>query len=273
MNEKKLFRIGEVAKMFHISMGTLRHYEQEGILTPEYTDERTGYRYYSTRQFEVLNTIRYLRVLDIPLSEIGEFLVNRDVDVIEEKLVRQKELIEQKKKELDLISRKIDHRLERLRDAVDSSLGTIQEERIPACRIVWIRDDVTLHTYLDLEYSIRKLEANQTEPIAFLGKVGVGIPQKQLEQMDVQNYQLVFLVLDEEDCYEGETEELPETRCVTIRFCGSHREAGIYYKKLLNYIAKQHLQITGFSREITLIDYGMTSDPEKFVTEIRIPVA
>ena len=76
MNEKKLFRIGEVAKMFHISMGTLRHYEQEGILTPEYTDERTGYRYYSTRQFEVLNTIRYLRVLDIPLSEIGEFLKN-----------------------------------------------------------------------------------------------------------------------------------------------------------------------------------------------------
>ncbi|UYI84670.1 MAG: hypothetical protein OGM61_00970 [Clostridiales bacterium] len=27
-----------------------------------------------------------------------------------------------------------------------------------------------------------------------------------------------------------------------------------------------------FSREITMIDYGLTSDPEKFVTEIRIPV-
>ena len=167
MNEKKLFRIGEVAKMFHISMGTLRHYEQEGILTPEYTDERTGYRYYSTRQFEVLNTIRYLRVLDIPLSEIGEFLKNRDVG----------------------------------------------------------------------------------------------------------NYQLTFLVLDEEDCYEGQAEELPETRCVTICFCGNHREAGVYYKKLLDYIDAHRLQITGFSREITLIDYGMTSDSEKFVTEIRIPVA
>ena len=29
---------------------------------------------------------------------------------------------------------------------------------------------------------------------------------------------------------------------------------------------------TPFSREITMIDYGLTSDPEKFVTEIRIPV-
>ena len=34
MEDKKLFLIGEVAKMFHISMGTLRHYEQAGLLTP-----------------------------------------------------------------------------------------------------------------------------------------------------------------------------------------------------------------------------------------------
>ena len=57
-----------------------------------------------------------------------------------------------------------------------------------------------------------------------------------LKNRDVGNYQHTFLVLDEEDCYEGQTEELPETRCVTIRFCGSHREAGVYYKKLLDYI-------------------------------------
>lgn len=44
MEDKKLFLIGEVAKMFHISMGTLRHYEQAGLLTPEYTDPDTGYR-------------------------------------------------------------------------------------------------------------------------------------------------------------------------------------------------------------------------------------
>ena len=41
MEDKKLFLIGEVAKMVHISMGTLRHYEQAGLLTPEYTDPYT----------------------------------------------------------------------------------------------------------------------------------------------------------------------------------------------------------------------------------------
>ena len=89
LENKKLFQIGDVAKMFHISVGSLRHYEQAGLLKPEYTDPETGYRYYSARQFEVLNMIRYLRVLDMPLGQIGEFLGNRDIDVIEDKLLNQ----------------------------------------------------------------------------------------------------------------------------------------------------------------------------------------
>ena len=49
MEDKKLFWISDVAKMFHVSAGTLRHYEQAGLLAPEYTDPDTGYRYYGLR--------------------------------------------------------------------------------------------------------------------------------------------------------------------------------------------------------------------------------
>ena len=206
MEDKKLFLNGEVAKMFHISMGTLRHYEQAGLLTPEYTDPNTGYRYYGTRQFELLNTIRYLRVLDFPLAQIKAFLDNRDTEVIEEKLVHQKEVIARKQKELEMISRKIDHRLE------------------------------------------------------------------QLLKRSFQDYDRIFLLLDQEDRYDGETETFPRQTCVTIRFCGSHREAPTYYQKLLAYIEEKNLSITGFSRETTLIDYGLTNNTDKFVTEIQIPV-
>lgn len=73
---------------------------------PEYIDPRTGYRYYGAKQFEVLNTIRYLRVLDMPLTQIAEFLHNRDVHVIEDKLVAQKALIERKQHELEMVQRK-----------------------------------------------------------------------------------------------------------------------------------------------------------------------
>ena len=103
--DARLFRIGQVARMFNISLGSLRHYERCGLLEPAYVDRRTGYRYYGVKQFEVLNTIRYLRVLDMPLEQIAEFLHNRDVRVIEDKLVAQKALIERKQHELEMISK------------------------------------------------------------------------------------------------------------------------------------------------------------------------
>lgn len=272
MEDEKLFQIGEVAKMFHISMGTLRHYEQYGLLKPERTDPKTGYRYYSVRQLEMLNTIRYLRVLDIPLAQIAEFLQNRDIHVIEEKLVKQKEIIQQKQQELERISRKIDHRLEQLREATSAELDKISMVQTPPSRIVLIRDLLKLESYLDLEYSIRRMEAGQKESLAFLGKVGVGISKESLEAGVLEHYELAFLLLDEEDAYEGNVETFPAAACVMIRFRGSHTEAPRYYQKLLRYIRENGLCVAGFSREITLIDYGFTKDTEKFVTEIRIPV-
>lgn len=74
----KLYKIGEVAKMFKISISTLRHYETIGLLKPEYIDFKSGYRYYGIRQFESLNIIKYLRVLDMPIETIKSFLLNRE---------------------------------------------------------------------------------------------------------------------------------------------------------------------------------------------------
>ena len=253
-------------------MGTIRHYEKAGLLKPEYVDAESGYRYYSDRQFEVLNTIRYLRVLDMSLEEIADFLKDRDIDVIEEKLENQKALIAMKQYELELVSRKIDHRLEQIRDAVQSELDVIRECTIPACRIVWMRDSLKLSTYLDLEEQIRILQKNQSQPLVFIGKVGVGISQETLLAGQYGNYELVYIILDEEDEYEGETEYIEELPCVSVRFNGSHKEAPAYYKALARYIKETGMEIAGFSREVTLIDNGITNDESKFVTQISIPV-
>lgn len=273
MGRSDLFQIGEVAKLFHVSVGTLRHYEQTGLLTPEYIDPDTGYRYYSFRQFEVLNTIRYLRVLDMPLGQIGGFLQNKDTDVMEEKLLRQKETVAQKRRELEIIERKIDNRLRQLHDARTAKLGQIEIEETRVCRIVWMRDTIKPQSYLDLEQPIRKLEAGQKNPIVFLGKIGLGITLENLTAGNFDHYDMVFLVLDDEDDYEGTVKVCPAGRCVSIRFCGSHGEAPAYYERLTSYIERKKLTISGFSREITLVDYGITNDTSKFVTEIRIPIA
>ena len=65
---------------------------------------------------------------------------------------------------------------------------------------------------------------------------------------------------------------LPETTCAAVCFRGSHPEAPAQYARLMDYLRAHALAPADFSREITMIDYGLTSDPDKFVTEIRIPV-
>ena len=244
----KLFQIGDMAKLFHISVSSLRYYESLGLLTPERVDPDTGYRYYSVRQFEVLNTIRYLRELDMPLPEISDFLKNRDIDRMEEKLRQQKAEIERKRLELQRIERRIDNNLRRIRDAQDSELDVIKYAASPAMRIVWM--DTAL----------------------FLGKVGVGISAENLEAGSFEQYDGVFLILDDEDRFDGKTVLLPETQCVSVRFRGSHTEAAEQYRRLMEHIRAHGMKPSGFSREITMIDYGITSDREKFATEISIPV-
>ena len=269
---EQLYRIGDVAKLFHLSVSSLRHYENTGLLQPEYVDPASGYRYYSARQFEVLNTIRYLRMLDMPLTEISDFLQNRDVDRIEEKLRRQKQEVAARQRELQRLERKIDNRLRQLQEARSAKLDRPELVECPECRLVWMEDTLKIQGFLDMEAPIRRLEQAQTEAVVFLGKVGVGISAKNLLTGRFEQYDGAFLVLDAEDRFEGQTVTLPPEQAVRIRFRGSHPQAPAQYRALLRFAQTQGLQIHGFSREITMIDYGFTNDPAQFVTEITIPV-
>ena len=272
MDRKGLFSIGEVSKLFHISVSSLRHYENVGLLHPEYTSPDTGYRYYGTEQFEVLNTIRYLRALDMPLAEIEDFLKNKDISCIEEKLMQQKKIVLEKQQELKRVEQKINHRLNVLSEAQNTTLDTVTLVQLPASRVVWVEAPLKIEDSQDMEAPIRKLDQSKAEAVVFLGKVGLGISTEHLQTAEYQKYDGIFLILDDEDIYDGEAMPVAESLCVRLCFRGSHAEASGQYKKLLDYIKKHQMQIVGFSREITLIDYGITNDPEKFVTEICIPV-
>ena len=59
-----MFGIGEFARLGTVSVRTLRHYEEIGLLCPARVDPETGYRCYSPAQLEQLNRI-------IALKELG----------------------------------------------------------------------------------------------------------------------------------------------------------------------------------------------------------
>lgn len=272
MKPSGLFQIGDVARLFDLSVSSIRHYEALGLLTPEYIDLDTGYRYYGPNQFERFNTIRYLRALDMPLNEIADFLRNRDVERIEEKLERQRDMVRRKIDEMQRVARKIDKRLSVLRKARAAQTDVIEELAAPPCRVYWMNQSLRIRNCQDMELPTVHLAQAQPEALIFLGKVGVGISREHLSQGSFDSYDGVFLLPDEADHFSGEILRLPERQCVRLRFHGTHIDAPRHYREMAAYMSARGLEPAGFSMEVTLIDYGITNDTSKFLTEISIPV-
>lgn len=69
-----MYGIGTVARLAQVSVRTLRHYDDLGLLRPAYVDPLTGYRHYTPDQLLRLHRILVLRDLGVPLSEVGRLL-------------------------------------------------------------------------------------------------------------------------------------------------------------------------------------------------------
>ncbi|TWD74884.1 DNA-binding transcriptional MerR regulator [Kribbella amoyensis] len=96
--------IGEFARLTHLSVKTLHHYHDIGLLTPASIDASTGYRRYGTDQVDVAQLIRRLRSLQMPLAQVRAVvdapdLTTRDqelrahLDQMEQELVRTQDVV------------------------------------------------------------------------------------------------------------------------------------------------------------------------------------
>jgi DNA-binding transcriptional MerR regulator/catechol 2,3-dioxygenase-like lactoylglutathione lyase family enzyme len=74
----RLLGIGAFAVLSGLSITTLRHYDDVGILRPVHVDDGSGYRRYSTAQLRGARKIRALRAIDVPIDEILALLATDD---------------------------------------------------------------------------------------------------------------------------------------------------------------------------------------------------
>jgi DNA-binding transcriptional MerR regulator len=267
---KDLFTIGEIAKLFDVNIRTLRYYDEIDLLKPEYIDTASNYRYYSTRQFERLNTIKYLRALNMPLSKISDFLSDREVDTLVSLLKQQKDEISAQKYELELMERKIQNRLCQIENAIHSQYNSIEEKWIPQRRIAIVKKDIKVDE--DIELPIVELgRANGLNTAIFLGKVALSIAKENLMVQKFDEFSYVIVIVEEEDCAQKCNQSIPEGYYLSLQFQGTHKDSREYYLQLLDYLDARRYRICGNAIEITMIDYGMTNDSSKFVTEIQIP--
>ncbi|NLE96870.1 MAG: MerR family transcriptional regulator [Propionibacterium sp.] len=66
-------KIGEVAEHTGLSVRTLRHYDELGIVTPS-SHTQGGFRLYSTSDVEQLLLVRRMKPLEFSLEEMRRFL-------------------------------------------------------------------------------------------------------------------------------------------------------------------------------------------------------
>src|SRR5690348_1985976 len=66
--------IGDFSRMTHLSVVTLRHYHEVGLLIPAEIDPQSGYRFYEPGQVRIAQVIRRFRDLGMPLDQIREVL-------------------------------------------------------------------------------------------------------------------------------------------------------------------------------------------------------
>lgn len=71
--------IGDFSRATHLTVKTLRHYHDVGLLEPADIDPVTGYRRYTTAQIPAAQVIRRFRELGMPLEEIRTVMGAPDV--------------------------------------------------------------------------------------------------------------------------------------------------------------------------------------------------
>ena len=115
--------VGQVAETYGVTVRTLHHYDEVGLLHPS---ERTGagYRLYTAGDLERLSTIVVYRRLGFSLEEIGELLDGADVV---EHLRRQRDLVTTRLAEMSDLVAAIDRRLEAEMDNKPATTEDLKE--------------------------------------------------------------------------------------------------------------------------------------------------
>ena len=65
-----MIKIGDFSKLAHVSIKTLHHYDERGLLKPVHVDRYSGYRYYEIGQLSRLNRILALKDLGLSLDQV-----------------------------------------------------------------------------------------------------------------------------------------------------------------------------------------------------------
>ncbi len=275
-----MFQIGDFSKIAQVSGRLLRYYDEIGLLSPEFIDPQTGYRYYSAQQLPRLNRILVLKELGLSLEQVARLLEqNTSVDEIRGMLTLRKAQIEQSVQEEMSRLRVVEARLQQI-----EAQGLIQEldvilKSVPAQQFLALREVLPdMDAVQRLVKSVYAVVPTAVRPNS-LGHIAVVIhfPMYDPEALDVE---IGYLLTGKAP----ESVRLSEERVLTVRqlpaietiatlaHIGRVSDLHRSYGALGNWVEQNKWQIIGTGREI-LLQLPLPGKDDEAVIEIQLPVS
>jgi DNA-binding transcriptional MerR regulator/effector-binding domain-containing protein len=261
--------IGDFSLASHLSVKTLRHYHQIGLLEPSEVDPGNGYRYYSEDQIAAALVIRRLRGLQMPVPEVKSVLaasdsrernrlITRHLDRLEADLARTEAAVAELRA---LIARPqqpevVEYRTEPARAAIAIQAIVDREDILD-----WWRGALgELHAIAI---------AQQLEPAGVPG----GMYASEIFQHG-RGQATVFIPTDTTPRSVGRVEALrvPQTELAVTVHRGSLDDCDVTYGELGEHVLRHEISVNGPLREYYLVGFLDAPDPESWQTEIGWPI-
>lgn len=132
ISRENYYTIGELSRIYHIEIDTIRYYKEKGIIEP--VRGANGYRYYSSQTIWRMNVIPNLRSLGFSVDRIRDYFANRTVDTTKALLNEELDLVDAKMRELRALQKAIRQQLASLERAGKLLLGAIHTQYFPPRR-------------------------------------------------------------------------------------------------------------------------------------------
>jgi DNA-binding transcriptional MerR regulator len=135
-----MFSIGEFARLGAVSIRTLRHYDEIGLLPPADVDPVTGYRSYSAKQLRQLNRIVALKDLGLTLGQVRQLLDGITVEELRGMLLMRRAQLERELQRQRHHLLGVEARLRHIAQEDDMPADDIVVKQIPPLGVVVIAD-------------------------------------------------------------------------------------------------------------------------------------
>lgn len=267
------FSIGEVAKLYNVSVQTLRHYDKVGLLKPAYINETSKYRYYSIKHFIMLDFIKQCKAMGLSLDEIKTLVDNyTSIDSILDIVTKQKQMIEEKIATLEQIRHNISLLGNGIETLLAEGIGEVFIKHYEERR--FIRCNSTKRFTEEFEIQLTKTMQEMEERYGSIHReLAFATSYKNFREHKQLNYDHMMISMDNKVVLNKDEQViLAAGEYVTVNFDDDYKDTSKYYQKLVDYIEKNQIAVTDTFYERYIITRIGSNNEEKALGQIQIRV-